>query len=121
MAGNAILAILLSGVLQYLMGFMSVLQLMVIPVLFQIAHPANSQIIQITVLQLCAFDFFNTDSAFEKYLGLVPGESFSRVFEDAGLEGHNFIIGIGPVFLYILAFPLYILLHKLSQRLCADE
>ena len=33
-AGNAILALLLSGVLQYLMGFLSTLQLMVIPVLF---------------------------------------------------------------------------------------
>ena len=37
------------------------------------------------------------------------------------MEGHNFIISIGPVFLYILAFPVYILMHKLSQRLCADE
>ena len=30
-------------------------------------------------------------------------------------------MGIGPIFFYILAFPIYILIHKLSQRLCADE
>ena len=40
--GNALLALLLSGLLQYMMDFLSILQLMVMPVLFQIAHPANS-------------------------------------------------------------------------------
>ena len=120
-AGNAILALLLSGVLQYLMGFLSILQLMVIPVLFQIAHPINSQIIKVTILKLCAFDFFHTEVFFKKIFGLKNGESFSEIFDDAGLEGHNFIMGIGPIFFYIFAFPLFILLHRLSQWLCADE
>ena len=72
-------------------------------------------------MKLCAFDFFQTEQVFEKYFGLKPGESFSDIFEDAGLDGHNFIVSIGPVFFYIMAFPLYIIMHKLSQRLCADE
>ena len=94
---------------------------MVIPVLFQISHPANSQIIQVTILKLCAFDLFNTEVIYTRFFGLKNGESFSEIFEDAGLEGHNFIMGIGPIFFYMLAFPIYIIVHKLSQRLCADE
>ena len=101
------------------MGFLSILQLMVIPVLFQISHPANSQIIQVTILKLCAFDLFNTEEFFTSVLGLKNGESFSEVYEDAGLEGHNFIIGIGPIFFSLLAFPIYILAHKMSQKLCS--
>ena len=94
---------------------------MVIPVLFQIAHPSNSQVIQVTILKLCAFDFFHTEVFFEEVFGLEGGESFSEIFDDAGLEGHNFIVGIGPIFFIALAFPLFILMHKISQYLCADE
>ena len=74
-----------------------------------------------TILKLCAFDFFHTEVFFEKIFGLENGESFSEIFDDAGLQGNNFIMGIGPIFFYIIAFPIYVLLHKLSQRLCHDE
>ena len=82
----------------------------------------NSQVIQADViLKLCALDFFSTEKVFVNVFGLENGEPFSQKFEDSGLEGHNFIMGIGPVFFYILAFPQFILIHKLSQRLCKDE
>ena len=74
-----------------------------------------------TILKLCAFDFFHTELFFEKFFGLENGESFSEIFDDAGIQGHNFIMGIGPIFFYILAFPIYILVHKLSQQLCGDN
>ena len=111
MLGNGILAIFLSGILQYLMGLLSVLQLMVIPVLFSLNHAANIKVIQVTILKLCAFDFFKTEWLYENVFGLEEGESYSDVFDEAGLEGHNFIMGIGPIFLYILAFPVGILIH----------
>ena len=40
---------------------------------------------------------------------LSKGNSFSQIFDDAGMEGHNFITSIGPIFIYILAStPLYL-------------
>ena len=94
---------------------------MVIPVLFTLNHPKNAMIIQITILKLCAFDFFGTEKFYEKALGLEKGKSFSDIFDQAGLEGHNFIIGIGPIFFYFLLFPLGILLHQLSRRYYSDR
>ena len=121
MLGSGILSIFLAGVFQYLMGFLSILQLMVIPVLFSLNTPTNAAVIQVTLLKMCALDFFQTEIIFESVLGLEKGKSFSQLFDNAGLEGHNFIIGIGPIFFYLLAFPLFILLHKLSQYLCSEE
>ena len=89
---------------------------MVIPVLFTLNHPNNAKIIQVTILKLCAFDFFQTEKFYEKVLGLEKGKSFSDIFDKAGLEGHNFIIGIGPIFFYFLLFPIGILLHQISRR-----
>ena len=94
---------------------------MVIPVLFTLNHPKNAMIIQITILKLCAFDFFGTEKFYEKVLGLEKGKSFSDIFDQAGLEGHNFIIGIGPIFFYLLIFPLGVLLHQLSRRYYSDK
>ena len=94
---------------------------MVIPVLFTLNHPNNAKIIQTTILQLCAFDFFQTEKIYEEVLGLEKGESFSDIFDQAGLEGHNFIIGIGPIFFYFLLFPLGVLLHQISLKKCADK
>ena len=56
--GNGVIAIFLSGVFQYLLDFVSILQLMVIPVLFTLKHPENVKAIQVSILKLCAFDFF---------------------------------------------------------------
>ena len=113
---NGILALFLSGIFQYLIDFLFILQLMVIPVLFTLNHPSNAKIIQVTILKLCAFDFFQTEKFYENVLGLEKGKSFSAIFDQAGLEGHNFIIGIGPIFFYFLLFPIGILLHQISRR-----
>ena len=61
-------------------------------------------------MKLCALDFFQTELIFEK-LGLEKGKSLNAIFEEAGLEGHNFIIGIGPIFFYLFIFPIGILFH----------
>ena len=89
---------------------------MSIPVLFTLNHPNNAKIVQVLILKLCAFDFFQTEKFYEEVLGLEKGKSFSAIFDQAGLEGHNFIIGIGPVFFYFLLFPIGILLHQISRR-----
>ena len=121
MLGNGILALFLSGVFQYLLGFLDILQLMVIPVLFTLYHPSNSKVIQVAILKLCALDFFQTEKLYEKVLGLEQGESFSKIFEDAGLEGHNFIIGIGPIFIYMVIFPIGVLIHLSSRKFCLNR
>ena len=72
-------------------------------------------------MKLCAFDFFQTESLYEAVLGLVPGESFSEIFEEADIQGTNYIVGIGPIFLYALFFPIFILVHQLSRRFIGDK
>ena len=58
MLSSGILSLFLAGIFQYLIGFMSVLQIMVIPVLFTLNHPLNAKVIQVTILKMCALDFF---------------------------------------------------------------
>ena len=54
---------------------------MVIPVLFTLNHPSNAKIIQITILKLCAFDFFQTEKVYGDVLGIEKGKSFSAIFD----------------------------------------
>ena len=53
--------------------------------------------------------------------GFKESESFNPSFEEAGIEGSNFIIGLGPVFLFIAIFPIYILIHKCSRYVFQDD
>ena len=42
-------------------------------------------------------------------------ESFSPTFEEAGMEGSNFILGIGPIFLSMVLFPIYVAVHQMTR------
>ena len=53
--------------------------------------------------------------------GLTQGESFSLIFDEADIQGSNFIVGIGPIFLYALGFPIYMIIHQLSRRFIGDK
>ena len=114
MVGNTVITLFLSGVFQYLTGLIYAAQMMVFTVLFTISTPNNAKVIFVTVLKLCAFDFFYTEELYYEVLGLGPGKSFSLIFDEAEIEGSNFIVGIGSVFIYAVFFPIWIIVHQIS-------
>ena len=77
--------------------------------------------IQVTILKLCAFDFYQTEDLYTSMLGIEAGESFSEIFEEADFGGKNYIIMIGPIFIYMIIFIPYIIIHQLSMRLIGDK
>lgn len=44
-------------------------------------------------------------------------ESFNENFIEAGIEGSNFIIGIGPMFIFVVLFIFYMLVHRCAVYL----
>ena len=55
--------------------------MMVITILFSCYHPMNSLIIQVKILDLCNFDFFNTVDIYNSIFKFDEGPSFSQIFE----------------------------------------
>ena len=55
------------------------------------------------------------ESFYTGTLKLHKGESFSPSFDSAGMDGSNFIVGIGPIFVSMIAFPIYVLIHKTTK------
>ena len=95
--------------------------MMVITILFSCYHPMNSLIIQVKILDLCNFDFFNTVDLYNSIFKFEEGGSFSQIFEQAGFDGHNFILGIGPMFLAYVAFPIFVLFHQLARGILSKK
>ena len=108
MAGNFFISLLLAGAMQYLWGMVNALQIIVLSSLFSILTPTNSGVIQTEILKATAFDFYHTENLYVKIFGFKETESFSDAFEDAGLSGSNFMIGIGPLFIFCVLFPAYV-------------
>ena len=89
--------------------------MMVVTILFKINQTQNSRIIQSAILKLCSFDFFRTEDMYNKVFDFKESEPFNSKFESVGIESSNFILGIGPVFLSMVAFPCYVFVHKILQ------
>ena len=121
MASNLVLSLVLASALQYLWGMVNSLQIMVLGMFFKLLFPANSAIIQTEILKSCAFDFFHTEIYYQEIFNFKDSDSLTELFEDAEISGSIFIIGIGPVFIFITLFPLYILSHKMANYLCKGE
>ena len=121
MAGNFFISLLLATALQYLWGMVNSLQLIVMGVLFDILQPENAKVIQLQILKACSFDFFYTEDLYKSMFGFKDSESFNDNFEEAGIEGSNFIIGVGPVFFFIVIFPIYMCVHKSCRYVFQDD
>ena len=64
MGANLIVALFMSGAIQTMWGMVNSLQMIVLTVLFSTYAPKNLKIIQISILQLCAFDLFKTEEIY---------------------------------------------------------
>ena len=115
MAGNVFIVIFFSGAIQTMWGMINSLQMMVITLLFSVFQPINSHILQLSILQLCAFDLFKSEDYYKTFFRFDETESFNLVFEQSSMEGHIFILGIGPVFLVYLFYPIYGITHAMIR------
>ena len=121
MAGNAIIGMVFAGVLQYLWGMVNTLQVINLAIIYDCLLPENMLVILSEVNKACNFDFYNTENLYIKMFGFEDTESFSPKFEEAGFEGSNFIISIGPIFIFIVLFPMFLLIRALVGRTCAKQ
>mmetsp|Transcript_33742 Transcript_33742/g.44510 ORF Transcript_33742/g.44510 Transcript_33742/m.44510 type:complete len:230 (+) Transcript_33742:313-1002(+) len=118
MAGNLVISLLFAGALQYLWGMVNSLQVMVMAILFGVYLPENLQVILIAVTKACSFDFYKTEDLYDYLFQFKETPSFSETFEAADIEGSNFVISIGPMFLFIVYFFGWILLKAFVRRCC---
>ena len=112
MAGNLVISIVMATALQYLWGMVNALQIMVLGIFFNLLNPPNQRIIMIEILKSTAFDFYQTEIYYTEFFGFLESESLSDTFDEADVQGSVFITGIGPVFLCIALFPIYVLVHR---------
>ena len=75
------------------------------------------QDILVPILRLSNFDVFKTDYLYFLLFGFGHTESFDQIFEDAGFEGFNFIVGIGPIFIGLVLYFTWILLQSLIRAI----
>ena len=87
---------------------------MVLAVLFSVYMPTNAAIIYRSILQMVNFEFFTMEEFYVEKLHINKGESFSPAFDEAQMDGSSFVIGIGPIIVSILIFPVYFGIHKLA-------
>lgn len=77
-------------------------------ILFRLQIPINMKDVLGPILELTNFDIFHTDDLFLLIFGFGETESFDSVFEDNKFEGSNFIVGIGPLFIIIVFYAVWI-------------
>lgn len=72
-------------------------------------------------MEACNFDLFNTEDLYLEIFGFEESDSFSDTFDKVGIQGSTFILGIGPVFLFVFLFPFYIVIHYTMRYLFKGE
>ena len=116
--GNFTISLLFSATMQYLWSMLNSLQVMVLAILLDLMLPYNLQAILLEVKSACNFDLFQTEVIYKEFFGFADTESYSPRFEAVGLDGSNFIIHLGTLFVFISMFPIYVLFKKGGRRVC---
>ena len=88
-------------------------------VLLDIMLPENLQATLIQVQSACNFDFYDTETLYTDFFKFGETESFSEEFEAAGLDGSNFVIGMGTMFMFVVTFPIILALKAIGRRFCS--
>ena len=122
MSANAFLSLFLAGAMQYLFGMVNALQIITLTVYFDLLLPTNLAAIQVAINKTWNFDLFKTDEILAGMFGFDGDtDSFSEKFEESGLDGSNFIIGIGLIFFFLVYMPIFIIIHSSAMYICKGE
>jgi hypothetical protein len=107
--GNIVITAFASVAMYFLWGMINGLQLIALTCLFKIRLPANVMQVNLEILQVAAFDFFQSDVILQAVFNFTETPSFSQDFEEASFGGSNFIIGNGPMFLFMVGYIIFLL------------
>ena len=98
------------------MGLINGLQVQALSALFAIRMPTNALEIMIMIMNLASFDVFNTEKIYMKIFRFKETDSYNSIFDDAGFSGSNFILGIGPMFMMMVYYCLYLAFREMVLR-----
>ena len=110
---NIVLTAFASIAMYFLWGMINGLQLIALTCLFTIRLPANVMSVNIEILQVAAFDLFHSDVILQKIFNFSSTPSFNTVFDEASFNGSNFIIGNAPMFVFMVAYFLFLIIRWL--------
>jgi hypothetical protein len=100
----------------FLWGMINGLQLIALTCLFKIRLPSNVMSVNIEILKIAAFDLFQSDWILMKIFNFSDTPSISPEFEEASFEGANFIIGNGPIVLFMIGYFFFLLVRWVITR-----
>ena len=120
MAGNFFVTLTLAGAMQYLYGMVNALQIVVLGIFTNCMTPTNSKVIQVELFKTVSFDIFDTENIYTSWFGFGDSPTLSDAFEEANMDGSNFILGLGPMFMIIVIFPLYMMSHRCMKYVFQD-
>ena len=83
------------------------LQLCALMVLFNVKTPANTKSILVKMLELSNFDIYKTEQLYNHIFSFIETEPYNQLFESAGFDTSNFIVGIGPIFISVVVFSVW--------------
>lgn len=121
MAGNLVLGFILSASLNQLLTMINTMQLVVMLPLFKITVPANAGMFFSQIMQIAAFDFFETGPYIDALLGLPPSEPLNANFEAVGFESLYLLHNMGTLFIAFVAYFTLVLLAFFCQYICCCE
>lgn len=117
---NTLVSLLLSSSLSLLWGMINSLQIIVVPVNFHLPFmPANINNVLVGLFKLVTFDFFG--NFVSELLKVETQESYSEIFSQSGLDGHNFVSLSGFILPGLFFYFCYIGIHKVARYLFLTE
>jgi len=96
-ATNYVLTVSLSASLNHILSMVETYQLIVLMPLFTVALPANVSIFFGYMMQIAAFEIFDTKGYLDKVFKLNPSEPLNGNFESLGLESIYLVHNMGTL------------------------
>jgi hypothetical protein len=123
MSASSALNFLLSSSLQYLWGMINSMQVIVLTVLFNLKTPVNAQNIEVMILQMVSFDVIRTSALLTKVFKFENEKTppLNFIFEQAGYDTSNFILGMGPLFIAEVGYVLVFICLPIMNYICSKE
>ena len=85
--------------------------------LFKIVLPANIGVFFGYIITIASFDLIPIDNFVDEYGGLSPVEPINENFEAIGFESLYLLINLGTGLVFVLLFPICIILEKTLKRI----
>ena len=117
MSTYSALSLLISGVLNHLLGLVNALQMIVLSSLFTVPVPEYPLVLCITVMKYVNFDIIENREFLDKILRFDQSEPFNPGFLKAGFQSTIFLDELGLLLFFILGF-IVLMVIKAVVTLC---